>query len=183
MVRRLLLLRKFSVASWAFASLVCAGAGSGCSASRAPGAEVALTRTAPRDFAFGVLDGTVFTAENTRGRVTVLLFATSYDLPSQVAARRLDEVLRQHQPRFNAACVVLEAADNAILVETFRDSLRLSYPVAIADAVELRASPAFSDINQVPTAVVLDRRGRERLRHFGVFEAKELVSWLESVER
>jgi hypothetical protein len=158
-------------------------AGVGCGGSRAPGADVALTRSEPRDFAFGVLDGTVVTAENTRGRVTVLLFATSYDLPSQVAARRLDEVLRRHQPRFNAACVVLEAADNAVLVETFRDSLRLSYPVAIADAVELRASPAFADINGVPTAVVLDRRGRERLRHFGVFEAKELESWLESVER
>jgi hypothetical protein len=155
----------------------------GCSAARSPDSEVALSSSEPRDFAFGVLDGSVVTAENTRGRVTVLLFATSYDLPSQVAARRLDEVLHQHQPRFNAACVVLEAADNAVLVETFRDTLHLSYPVAIADVVELRASPAFSQINRVPTTVVLDRRGRERLRHYGGFEAKELVSWLESVER
>lgn len=136
-----------------------------------------------REFAFGVLDGSVFTAENTRGRVTVLLFATSYDLPSQIAARRLDEVLHRHQPRFNAVCVVLEAADNAVLVATFRDALHLSYPVAIADVVELRASSAFSEIDRVPTVVLLDRRGRERLRHYGGFEAKELVSWLESAER
>lgn len=160
-----------------------AGLGAGCSAARPADADVAMSSSEPREFAFGVLDGTVFSAENTRGRVTVLLFATSYDLPSQVAARRLDEVLRRHQPRFNAACVVLEAADNAVLVATFRDALHLSYPVAIADVVELRASTAFSDIDRVPTVVLLDRRGRERLRHYGGFEAKELVSWLESVER
>jgi hypothetical protein len=160
-----------------------AGLVAGCSAVRPAEAEVGTLSSEPREFAFGVLDGSVFTAENTRGRVTVLLFATTYDLPSQIAARRLDEVLHQHQPRFNAACVVLEAADNAVLVETFRDSLRLSYPVAIADVVELRASTAFSEIDRVPTAVLLDRRGRERMRHFGAFETKELTSWLESVER
>lgn len=160
-----------------------AGFGVGCSAARPAEAELVTGSSEPREFAFGVLDGTVFTSENTRGRVTVLLFATSYDLPSQIAARRVDEVRSRHQPRFNAVCVVLEAADNAVLVETFRDSLRLGYPVAIADVVELRASTAFSKIDRVPTVVLLDRRGRERLRHYGGFEAKELVSWLESVER
>ncbi|HWA73648.1 MAG TPA: hypothetical protein VG937_14985 [Polyangiaceae bacterium] len=157
--------------------------GSGCSGARAPEAETVQVSSEPVEFAFGVLDGTVLTAENTRGRATVLLFATSYDLPSQVAARRLDEVLHQHQPRFNAACVVLEAADNAILVQTFRDTLHLSYPVAIADVVEIRSSTAFSKIDRVPTVVVLDRRGRERLRHYGGFEAKDLAAWLASVER
>ena len=183
MVLRLLLPRTCSVRLRAFALVLGIGLGTGCSGAQSPDAEVALSSSEPREFAFGVLDGTVFTSENTRGRLTVLLFATSYDLPSQIAARRLDEVLRQHQPRFNAACVVLEAADNAVLVQTFRDSLRLSYPVAIADVVELRASRAFSQIDRVPTAVVLDRRGRERLRHNGVFEVKELTSWLRSVER
>jgi hypothetical protein len=146
-------------------------------------ADAAPVSSEPLEFAFGVLDGTVLTAENTRGRATVLLFATSYDLPSQVAARRLDEVLHQHRPRFNAACVVLEAADNAILVETFRDTLHLSYPVAIADVVEIRSSAAFSKIDRVPTVVVLDRHGRERVRHYGGFEVKDLMAWLASVER
>ncbi|MGC4092153.1 MAG: hypothetical protein QM756_30580 [Polyangiaceae bacterium] len=34
----------------------------------------------PTEFTFGVLDGTVLSSENTRGRVTALLFAASYDL-------------------------------------------------------------------------------------------------------
>jgi hypothetical protein len=130
-----------------------------------------------------VLDGTVLTAENTRGRVTALLFVTSYDLPSQIAARRLEEALHRHKPRINAACIVLEAADNAVLVQTFRDTLHLSYPVAIADVVELRASSAFSEIDRVPTLVLLDRRGRERLRWSGGFEPQELTSWLASADR
>ncbi|HET9931626.1 MAG TPA: hypothetical protein VFQ35_13090 [Polyangiaceae bacterium] len=136
----------------------------------------------PPEFAFGVLDGTVFTAENTRGRATALLFATSYDLASQLVARRLDEVYRVRKPRFNAACIALEAAENAVLVETFRDTLDLRYPVAIADRVELRSFPAFANIDRVPTLVVLDRRGRERLRVFGPFEAKHLRAWLSAAE-
>lgn len=139
-------------------------------------------RGEPPEFAFGVLDGTVLTAENTRGRVTALLFAASYDLASQLVARRLDDVYRVRKPRFNAACIALEAAENAVLVETFRDTLDLHYPVAIADRVELRSVPSFASIDRVPTLVVLDRRGRERLRVSGAFEEKHLRAWLTAAE-
>jgi hypothetical protein len=136
----------------------------------------------PLDFAFGALDGSVVSGESTRGRATVLLFVTSYDLSSQVVARRLNEVLHRHQPRINAACVALESADHAVLVQTFEESLHLDYPVALADIVELRASPAFSAIDRVPILVILDRKGRERFRRYGVFETKELSEWLRAIE-
>jgi hypothetical protein len=136
----------------------------------------------PLDFAFGALDGSVVTAEGSRGRVTALLFVTTYDLPSHAAARRLDEVLTRHKPRFNAAAVVLESAENAVLADTFGKSLGLSYPVALADAVELRSSSAFSQIDRVPTLVLLDRRGRAYLRRSGLFETQDLEAWLEGAE-
>jgi hypothetical protein len=137
----------------------------------------------PLQFAFGVLDGTVFTSENTRGRVTAILLVTTFDLASQVAAKRLGDVFRQHKPRINAACIALEAADNSVLVQTFRDSLRLSYPVGLADVVELRASSAFASVDRVPTLFILDRQGREHSRHTGLFEAEELDGWLEAAAR
>ncbi len=134
------------------------------------------------EFAFGVLDGSVVTSESTRGRVTALLFVTTYDLTSQLAARRLDAVFRSHQPRFNAACVAMEAAENSVLVQTFRDTLELGYPVAIADREELRGSAAFAAIDRVPVLILLDRRGRERQRVFGAFGEKQLAEWLRASE-
>lgn len=143
----------------------------------------AAPRGEPIEFAFGVLDGSVLTHENTSGRVTALLFVTSFDLTSQAAARLLARVQRVHAPRFNAAAIAIETAENAPLVVVFRDSLGLSYPVAIADRIELRASPAFADVDRVPTLIVLDRHGRPTRRHSGLFDARSLEAWLRDAER
>ncbi|MGC4092152.1 MAG: hypothetical protein QM756_30575 [Polyangiaceae bacterium] len=69
-----------------------------------------------------------------------------------------------------------------MLVETFRDTVQLSYPVAIADRVELRSVAAFANIDRIPMLVLLDRRGRERLRVFGPFESKQLIEWLRAAQ-
>lgn len=136
----------------------------------------------PLRFAFGTIDGSVTSSENTRGRVTTILFLTTFDLPSQIAARRVQAAFRRHKPKFNALAVVLETAENRVLADVFRSSMRLDFPVAIADSVELRATAAFRNIDRVPTLVVLDRAGRERVRRAGVFEAAELTRWLEQAE-
>jgi hypothetical protein len=154
----------------------------GCSPAARRTQQPALAYGRPAEFAFGVLDGSVVTHESTRGRVTALLFVTTFDLPSQAAARRLAEVQRRHVPRFNAAAIAIESAENATLVGVFRESLALPYPVAIADQVELRASPAFGDIDRVPTLILLDRDGRPRHRHSGLFEADALEAWLRGAE-
>jgi hypothetical protein len=155
----------------------------GCAASQRPSQVGVARRGEALDFGFGALDGSVVTGENTRGRVTALLFVTTYDLPSQVAARRLGEVASSHTPRVNAVAIVLEAAENAPLVDVFRSSLRLRYPVAIADVVELRGSAAFNNVDRVPTLVLLDRQGRQVRRHFGSFEAQKLRVWLREAQR
>lgn len=162
--------RGYTLLAWL--ALACGGAG------RAGEEPVGRTLEEPVDFAFGALDGSVVTGEGTRGRVTALLFVTTFDLPSQAAARRLGDLSRSHAPRFNAAAVVLESAENAPLVDVFQKSLDLAYPVAIADAVELRAVAAFANIDRVPTLVLLDREGRQVRRHSGLFEASELERWL-----
>ena len=153
-----------------------------CSPAPRPQSEPALARGRPVEFAFAVLDGSVITHETTRGRVTALLFVTTFDLPSQAAARQLAEVQRSHVPRFNAAAIAIESAENATLVGVFRDTLALPYPVGIADQLELQALPVFANVDRVPTLILLDREGRPTHRHHGLFEPAALESWLRGTE-
>ena len=134
-------------------------------------------------FAFGTMQGEEINSDNTRGSVTVLLFVTTFDLASQVAARRLEQVQHAHRPRIHAGAVVMEAAKYAPLADVFRSSLELSYPVAIADLPTVQQSSTFGEILSVPTALVLDAQGREVVRKSGNFTVSELETWLARAER
>ncbi|MEZ4371753.1 MAG: hypothetical protein R3B07_13050 [Polyangiaceae bacterium] len=107
-------------------------------------------------------------SRETAGRATAVLFITTFDLPSQALAKRLDDVLRSHKPRANGVAVVLEAPKYAELAQAFGESLGLSYPVAMADQAALEGDGPFGDIREVPVMVVLDYRGLEVARYAGV---------------
>ena len=141
------------------------------------------TRGQVQRYVFGTTDGEEISAESMHGRVTVLLFVTTFDLASQVAARQLNTVIHGHRPRFNAAAIVVEAAKYAPLADVFRSSLELSYPVAIADLSTLEQSSTLGEVRSVPTLLVLDAAGREVLRKTGAFEVSELEGWLARAER
>ncbi len=134
-------------------------------------------------FAFGTTDGQEVTSENTRGAVTVLLFVTTFDLSSQVVAKHLNEVFHAHHPQIHAAAIAIEAANDAPLVDVFKSSLALDYPVAIADAPELERQVTLGYIGAVPTAIVLSGEGREILRKSGSFSARELDGWVARAQR
>lgn len=138
--------------------------------------------SAPIAFAYGTPEGEEFGSATTRGRVTALLFVTTFDLPSQVMARRLDEVVRRHRPRANAGAIVLEAPDHATLAEVFRSTLGLGYPVALATTPGVQHDGPFGTIDRVPTLVVLDRYGREVARRFGNLTEQELEEALKSAQ-
>jgi hypothetical protein len=133
-------------------------------------------------YVFGTTDGQELSAESMQGRVTVLVFVTTFDLASQVAAKRLNEVLHTHRPRINAGAVVLEAAKYAPLAEVFRSALDLSYPVAVADLSTLEHDSTLGEVRSVPTVLVLDAQGREVLRKSGTFAVAELNHWLALAE-
>jgi hypothetical protein len=134
-------------------------------------------------FALGTTKGEELTSEGTRGRVTVLVFVTTFDLASQLVAKRLDEVVRTHHPRINAGAVVLEAPKYAPLAQAFGDALELSYPVALADAPTLAQNSGLGEVHSVPTLLVLSAEGREILRKFGTCTVSELESWVARAER
>ncbi len=147
------------------------------------GEEVTEMRGRVQRFSFGTTEGEELSSETTRGRVTVLVLVTTFDLASQVAAKRVDQVLHVHRPRINAGAVVLEAAKYAPLADVFRSALELSYPVALADLETLQRSSTFGEIESVPTLLVLDREGREIERKRGNFSVGELETWLAHAER
>ena len=129
-------------------------------------------------YVFGTTDGQEVSAEGMRGRVTALLFVTTFDLASQLAAKQLNQALHTHTPRINAAAVVLEAPKYAPLADVFRSSLQLGYPVAIADLAMLVQNSTLGEVHSVPTLIVLDADGREVLRKYGAFSNQELDGWL-----
>lgn len=129
-------------------------------------------------FNYGTTLGGELSSAQMYGRASVILFVTTFDLGSQVEAARLNEFVRYHRPRINAAAIVLEAPKYALLAEAFRTSLRLSYPVAIADDDTRTGSGPFGRIARVPTLVVLDARGRETWRKSGIVPLRELESVL-----
>jgi hypothetical protein len=136
------------------------------------------TRGQVQRYVLGTTDGEEVSAETMRGRVTALIFVTTFDLASQLAAKQLNQALHTHVPRINVAAVVLEAPKYAPLADVFRSSLRLSYPVAIADLELLGRNSTLGEVRSVPTLIILDKQGREISRHYGAFSNEELDDWL-----
>ena len=131
-------------------------------------------RGRPIEYLYGTPSGETLSSENTRGRVTALLFVTTFDLPSQLMAKRLDAVARRHRPRINAGAIALEAPNNAPLVEVFKTSLGLSYPVGLTNRTLVSENGPFGAVDQVPILVVLDSRGVEVARAEGVVSEPEI---------
>jgi hypothetical protein len=171
------------VTSRAAAALLAALLLAACSSEPRPPTVATAARSAPIEFAYGTPSGETFSSRNTRGRVTAILFVATFDLTSQLMARRLDEVVRRHTPRVNAGAVALEAPNDAPLVDVFKSSLGLSYPVALANSTGFDQPTPFGKLDQVPTLVVLDTRGREVARAQGVVSERELDAALSAAAR
>jgi hypothetical protein len=143
----------------------------------------AVRRGAVTRFSYGTTDGGELSSATTYGRVTVLLFVTTFDHASQVQAARLNELFHMHRPRLNAGAIALEPPKYALLADAFRSSLRLDYPMAIADD-ETRTGPGpFGRISRVPTLVVLDAYGQSLWQRSGITPLSELEDAVKRAER
>jgi hypothetical protein len=131
---------------------------------------------------FAATDGTAVSSNDTLGRATIVLFLTTYDPASQIAAARLDGCVHSLPRRVNAIAVAMEAPDHAVLVSTFHDSLKLSYPVLMPDPATLAGEGPFGAIDKVPTWVLLDRAGQEVWRGFGVRALPDLAATVARLE-
>ncbi len=163
----------FACSPWLLAALLCTG----CATATDTPAETAPARPRterPVAFDFGTTDGRRFSHRDARGRVTAILFVTTYDTPSQLQARRLDGIVRRLGGRINAAAVVLEPPKYAVLADVFRSTLELSYPVAVSGGSVEQPAGGFGRIDRVPTLVLLDRDGREVFRFSGLISPRDI---------
>jgi hypothetical protein len=133
-------------------------------------------------FAYQAVDGRPVSTRALANRVSVIGFLTTYDMPSQVEARFLATLARRHTPRVNVAVLMLEAPENQPLVEAFVASLRLEYPVALADEATIAGEGPFAGLHHVPSVVVLDRAGREAWRRVGLVNEAQLEAAVRAVE-
>jgi hypothetical protein len=136
----------------------------------------------PVQFSFGTVDGGELSSDTTRGRSTLLLFVTTYDLPSQAEALLLREVIARHKPRANAGIVMLEPPRSAALAQVWRDALGMDLPVAMASATLLAGESQLGRIAGVPTLIVLDRRGRLVERREGALTRAQIVECLRQAD-
>jgi hypothetical protein len=108
--------------------------GAACGPSRVSGEASAQKVGDPVAYSFGSIDGELITSQGMLGRVTILLFGTSYDMVTQAVSKRLNQVLHAHSPRLNIALVLIEPPQNADMARAYRDLLGLDFPVALADS-------------------------------------------------
>jgi len=171
------------LAPWALCWLGLVG---GCGASPASPLGPADSRESsdePVLFSFPGAGDTQVNSATTRGRVTALVFVTTYDMASQIVLRRVADAIARFTPRANAAAVVLEPALYVELLPAYRESLALPYPVVMADFATQQGQGQFGGIQRVPTLVVLDREGREVSRQQGSLTKPEIEDALRRASR
>jgi hypothetical protein len=155
-------------------AVLCCACGSSTTAAPPPGVSTVALQAAV-DFRFESLDDRPVNAESTRGKPTVLVLVTTGSLPAQAQVDYLVGMAKNDGDRVNYAVVALEPRENRELVEIYRKSLKVTFPVAMADDRTLAGASPFGDVTVVPVTLVLDRSGRVTWRSDGrVVKSDEL---------
>jgi thiol-disulfide isomerase/thioredoxin len=159
----------------------CGGAKDAALAGDRPGVSTGEVR-APVDFSFDSLDERPVSSEATRGKPTVIAFVSTGSLPAQAQVDFLVVMSKNDGDRVNYAVVALERRENRELVEIYRKSLGITFPVALADETTTAGGGAFGDVTAVPVTVILDRNGRIVWRVAGrVVKATEMREALRGI--
>lgn len=130
-------------------------------------------RARPLAFSVRTLQGSAFSTADGRRRPLAILFVTTFDLASQVAARRLADV--SQNMGCDAVAIVVEPRSSTALAQAFGDALRLPYPVAMADDEQLEGRGPFGQVARMPTLWVLDRASRAVYRSAALPSAQEMA--------
>jgi thiol-disulfide isomerase/thioredoxin len=144
----------------AMALPACGGAASDATGAAAPAGVSVPPASAPVAFAFDSLDDRPVSSEVSRGKPTVLAFVTTGSLPAQAQVDFLVTMAANDGDRVFYAVVSLDPSENRELVEIYRKSLGVKFPMAMADEATRAGAGPFGDVTTVPVTIVLDRLGR-----------------------
>lgn len=133
------------------------------------------------EFVFDSLDDRPVSSASMRGKPSVIAFVQTGDQRSQAQVKFLIAMAQNDGDKTNYALVALEPRMNRELVEVYKSSLGVTFPVALADATSLTGGGPFGEWKGVPTVVILDREGKLRWRAEGrIVRADELRAALHS---
>lgn len=155
----------------------------GCGPSAASHGASARRAGPALEYAIPTVSGSPIETPAHRGRVTVLLFITTFDVFSQSQAARLEDFYRSHQPRINAAAVVMEPPKNLELVVAFSKVLDLSYSVGMADHRELERQGLLAAVNSVPAWLIMNASGELVASGVGTLTIAQLELAVTEAER
>lgn len=140
-------------------ALPACGGSSGAKPPETPGVS-AIPASGPVAFAFDSLDDRPVSSDVARGKPAVLSFVTTGSLPSQAQVDFLVTMSAHDGDRVFYAVVSLDPNENRELVEIYRKSLGVKFPMAMADEATRDGAGPFGDVTTVPVTILLDRLGR-----------------------
>lgn len=133
----------------------------------------------PVAYAFDPLDDDrPVSSEAHRGKPTVLAFITTGDIICQAQMGFLNAMAKHDGGQVVYAAVAVHPRREIVLVEAYRKSLDVEFPLALGDAAAIAPTGPFGEIPAVPTVVVLDRVGRLVWKHTGLAKAEEIRAHL-----
>ncbi len=125
-------------------------------------------------YSFDSLDDRPVSSESMRGKTSVIVFVTTGDIVGQAQVSYVVHMAKNDSDRVNYAVVALHPRKEIVLVESYRDTLGIKFPVALGDPAAANAGGPFGEIAAVPTIVVLDPAGRIRWKHTGLVKNEEI---------
>ena len=125
-------------------------------------------------YSFDALDERAVSSAAHRGKPTVLVFVTTGDIVGQAQVSYLVHMAKNDGDNVNYALVALHPRREVVLVETYRKTLGVDFPVALGDSSATNASGPFGEIPAVPTVVVLDRQSHIVWKHTGLAKHEEI---------
>ena len=100
------------------------------------------------------------------GKPVALVFVTTYDPICQQQVN-YDIALADEFPNVSFALVALQEPSSRELVEIYRDTLKIKFPVALADAATIAGGGTLGDVHRIPATVLIGRDGKIAWRHDG----------------
>lgn len=132
----------------------------GTSHKATPPPESALPQRGPARFAFDSLDDRPVTSQAMAGKPSVLAFVTTGSIDAQAQLGYLVAMAKHDGTKVNYAVVALHPRREIPLVDALVTTVKVDFPVALADPQELSGEDSpFGPIAVVPTTVVLDPSG------------------------
>ncbi len=158
---------------------------SACGPSRPAGDPVGVSRGAeegPVSFVYDSLDARPVSSQALRGQPSVLAFITTWDISSQAETDFLVAMAKSDRGAVHYALVALDDRKNRELVEEYARMLKVTFPVATADAETTMGKGGFG-VMAVPTVVILDEDSRVFFRKAGIVKPDEIRAQLAALEK